>query len=150
VKRFWRREGDHSTLRGQPRDAEEAHRLAQQLSAERLDEPLDGDSAQWLEDHLEGCVPCATIAGAYAADRAELRALNASIAAALAKASDRETRAHLEGTRDQIAKILDPKFAQPAPGVPNAQNRAGMAEPDPFSPGFDSSEICWPDYVIRP
>ena len=75
MKRFWRREGDHSTLRGQPRDAEEAHQLARQLSAERLDEPLDEDSAQWLEDHLEGCVPCATIAGAYAADRAELRAL---------------------------------------------------------------------------
>ncbi len=82
--------------------------------------------------------------------RAELRALNTSIAAALAKASDRETRAHLEGTRDQIAKILDPKFAQPSGAGPNAQNRAGIAEPDPFSPGFDSSEICWPDYVIRP
>jgi hypothetical protein len=45
--------------------------------------------------------------------RAELRALNASITAALAKAADKETRAHLEGARDQIAKILDPKFVQP-------------------------------------
>ena len=44
--------------------------------------------------------------------RAELRSLNTSVVAALAKTTDRETRAHLEGVRDQIAKILDPKFAQ--------------------------------------
>ena len=44
--------------------------------------------------------------------RAELRSLNASIAVAIAKTTDRETKAHLEGARDQIAKILDPKFAQ--------------------------------------
>jgi hypothetical protein len=45
--------------------------------------------------------------------RAELRSLNASIGGALAKARDGETRAHLEGARDQIARILDPKFAAP-------------------------------------
>jgi hypothetical protein len=42
--------------------------------------------------------------------RAELRALNASIAAALAKATDHETKAHLEASQDEIAQILDPKF----------------------------------------
>ncbi len=47
--------------------------------------------------------------------RAELRSLQASIAAALVKTADRETKAHLEGARDQIAKILDPKLA-PAGG----------------------------------
>ncbi len=47
--------------------------------------------------------------------RAELRALNNSIAAALPKATDHDTRAHLEGAKDQIAKILDPKFLPPAP-----------------------------------
>jgi hypothetical protein len=47
--------------------------------------------------------------------RAELRALNASIAAALSKTSDHETKAHLEASRDEIARILDPKFAPPAP-----------------------------------
>jgi hypothetical protein len=47
--------------------------------------------------------------------RAELHALNASITAALAKATDHDTKAHLEGARDQIAKILDPKFLPPAP-----------------------------------
>jgi hypothetical protein len=47
--------------------------------------------------------------------RAELHALNASITAAIAKATDHDTKAHLEGAKDQIAKILDPKFLPPAP-----------------------------------
>src|SRR6185369_8113482 len=47
--------------------------------------------------------------------RAELRALSASIVAALAKATDHETKAHLEASRDEITKILDPKFLPPAP-----------------------------------
>src|SRR5262249_45663508 len=37
--------------------------------------------------------------------RAELRNLNGTVTAALAKTTDRETKAHLEGVRDQIAKI---------------------------------------------
>lgn len=49
--------------------------------------------------------------------RAELRALNASVTAAIAKAADHDTKAHLEGARDQIAKILDPKFLPPAPAA---------------------------------
>jgi len=48
--------------------------------------------------------------------RTELRALSASIAAAIPKATDHETKAHLEAARDEIAKILDPKFAPPASG----------------------------------
>ena len=47
--------------------------------------------------------------------RAELRALSAQITAALAKTTDHETKAHLEASRDEIAKILDPKFLPPAP-----------------------------------
>jgi len=50
--------------------------------------------------------------------RAELRALNAQITAALAKTVDHETKAHLEASRDEIAKILDPKFLPPAPTTP--------------------------------
>ncbi len=46
--------------------------------------------------------------------RSELRALNASITAALAKTSDVETKAHLQASKDEIARILDPKFARPA------------------------------------
>jgi hypothetical protein len=49
--------------------------------------------------------------------RAELRALNSSLTAAIAKAADHDTKAHLEGAKDQIAKILDPKFLPPAPAA---------------------------------
>ncbi|HUA59318.1 MAG TPA: zinc-dependent metalloprotease [Verrucomicrobiae bacterium] len=49
--------------------------------------------------------------------RAELRTLSNSIAAAIPKAADPETKAHLEGARDEIAKILDPKFLPPAPAA---------------------------------
>ena len=52
--------------------------------------------------------------------RAELRSLSSSIAAAMAKTTDHETKAHLEASRDEIAKILDPKFAPPAPAAPAA------------------------------
>ncbi len=49
--------------------------------------------------------------------RAELRTLTASITAAMAKTTDHETKAHLEASRDEIARILDPKFATPAPAA---------------------------------
>ncbi len=57
--------------------------------------------------------------------RAELRTLNASITAALAKATDHDTKAHLEGAKDQIAKILDPKFLPAAPAAAAAGGRGG-------------------------
>jgi hypothetical protein len=41
--------------------------------------------------------------------RSELQTLDASLRAALPRAANRETRAHLEDARDQIEKILDPK-----------------------------------------
>jgi hypothetical protein len=49
--------------------------------------------------------------------RAELRALSASITAAIAKTTDHETKAHLEASKDEITKILDPKFLPPAPAA---------------------------------
>lgn len=73
--------------------------------------------------------------------RAELKTLNAAIGAALAKTQDRETRAHLEGVRDQIAKILDPRFAPPG----NTNGNALRV----FSDQFDPND-CWPDYAILP
>jgi hypothetical protein len=60
--------------------------------------------------------------------RTELRALAGSIAVAMAKASDHETKAHLEASRDEISKILDPKFAPPAPttATPAFGGRGGV------------------------
>ena len=57
--------------------------------------------------------------------RAELRALSASITAALAKTADHETKAHLEGMKDEIAKILDPKFLPPTPAAATAGGGRG-------------------------
>jgi Met-zincin len=71
--------------------------------------------------------------------RAELRALSASVVTSLAKSQDRATRSHLEGVRDQIAAILDPKFATPAGGGAGAIIR-------PLSEQL----TCWPDYIIEP
>jgi hypothetical protein len=53
--------------------------------------------------------------------------LNASMSTAIAKAADHDTKAHLEGAKDQIAKILDPKFLQPAPATPATPGRGGAA-----------------------
>jgi hypothetical protein len=55
--------------------------------------------------------------------RTELRVLSASISSALAKATDHDTKAHLEGAKDQISKILDPKFLPPAPEAAAAGGR---------------------------
>jgi hypothetical protein len=75
--------------------------------------------------------------------RAELRSLHSSIASALMKASDRDTKAHLEAARDQIARILDPKFAAVGGAGAGAIIRLGLE-------GVDQLDSCWPDYVIRP
>jgi hypothetical protein len=71
----------------------------------------------------------------------ELRDLNNAIAAAMPRATDRATRAHLADARDQIAKALDPRFAPPA---------APVTAVFPF--GFEEDEYnfnCWPDYAVR-
>jgi hypothetical protein len=69
--------------------------------------------------------------------RGELQALDVSVRAAIARAADRTTRLHLQDVRDQIAKILDPKFAPPA---------APQGPTIIF--GFDESIGCWLDYAI--
>lgn len=80
--------------------------------------------------------------------RGELRSLSADVAKALNRTTDRATRMHLEDVRDQIAKILDPKFAAPTPaatGLPFVIGRFGMDDEE-FS---GESLKCWPDYSIR-
>jgi hypothetical protein len=72
--------------------------------------------------------------------RAELRALSAQ--ASKSVAGDAVTRAHLEDVRDQISKILDPKFVAPEPQATTAgtRGRPGLESPDELN--------CWEDYGI--
>ncbi len=78
--------------------------------------------------------------------RAELRSLNASASAALAKSKDKATRAHLEAVRDQIAKILNPNFA----GTGASSGAASRSAIDTIEMFLKDSDSCWPDYVIKP
>jgi len=73
--------------------------------------------------------------------RGELRSLDASVRAAIAKAADRTTRLHLQDVRDQIARILDPKFA-PTAAPPTPTIIFGLD-------GSDERIGCWLDYAIR-
>jgi hypothetical protein len=74
--------------------------------------------------------------------RSELRSVDASVRRALVKTSDRATRVHLEDVRDQIAKILDPKFVPPAAPTGGGGNQG--------QPGMDEElDSCWPDYAVR-
>ena len=68
--------------------------------------------------------------------KAELRDLSAAINAAMPRATDRQTRAHLADARDQIAKALDPKFAAPAP-TPPTFNPFGFDDEFEFQRGFE-------------
>ncbi len=70
--------------------------------------------------------------------RGELRAIDLAAQGAIARAADAMTRTHLRDVRDQIAKILDPRFA-PAATAPAA----------PAVPTLDGVEGCWVDYAIR-
>jgi len=85
--------------------------------------------------------------------RAELRALNTSVAAALPRTTDRTTRVHLEGVRDQIARILDPKFSpMQGAGAPEIRIFADQwsAQPRPADNNDLQTDDCWPDYAIKP
>lgn len=77
--------------------------------------------------------------------RAELRALNASINAALARSADKNTRVHLEGVRDQIGRILNPETGG-ARTAATAINEEAMRLLDLYL----NPTSCWPDYTIRP
>ncbi len=77
--------------------------------------------------------------------RAELRSLNAQLGLALTKTTDRATRAHIEASRDHIAKILNPSFAGVA--APSAAaNRQAME----LLEQYYNPTSCWPDYTIEP
>ena len=76
--------------------------------------------------------------------RSELRAVDEAARAALSKTTERATKAHLEDVHDQIAKILDPKFAAAVAGGAGGGGGQG-------GPGVDDADAldgCWPDYAI--
>ncbi len=77
--------------------------------------------------------------------RAELRSLNAQLGSALARTTDRATRAHIEASRDHIAKILNPSFAGVA-APSTAANRQAME----LLEQYYNPTSCWPDYTIEP
>jgi Met-zincin len=80
--------------------------------------------------------------------RAELKSLNAALGAALARTQDHETKAHLEAARDQISRILDPRFAEPASPAGGGILRL-LGDGLDFDQLFDPNN-CFPDYAIRP
>ena len=76
-----------------------------------------------VNDRLNGTTPVNDDQRAFY--RGELRSLSNSIVTSLAKSANRETRLHLEDSRDEIAKILDPKFVKPAPAAGARGARGG-------------------------
>jgi hypothetical protein len=73
--------------------------------------------------------------------RGELRQISADATRAIARTTDRATRMHLEDVRDQIARILDPRFAPPAPATPALPfvlSRFDEAAPH-------ATFTCWPE-----
>ncbi len=98
---------------------------APQVSIDPYRRNLQRAHLDLIADRLNGRAPVNDDQRAYY--RGELRSLDAGIRAAIPKAANRPTRLHLEDSRDQISKILDPKFALPAPA---AQGARGAAPPE--------------------
>ena len=87
--------------------------------------------------------------------RGELRELDRTVEAAVARVSDRATRLHLEDVRDSIARTLDSPPAAPAASG-GSRALGGFDEElahDPFAAWtMDApyhAEACWPDYAVR-
>ena len=76
--------------------------------------------------------------------RSELRAISSSAGAAIAKATDRSTKVHLEAVRDQIARILNPDQSGNSTAV--GGNRFAMEMIELYL----NPTSCWPDYIVRP
>ncbi len=73
--------------------------------------------------------------------RSELRALSADVSLAMTGA-ERSTRAHLDDMKDQIAKILDPKFVAPVTATnPLAALLGRLDELD------NGRQGCWEDVI---
>ncbi len=80
--------------------------------------------------------------------RGDLRSIDRQIAAGLSSVDNAATRVHLEDVRDQIARILDPKFAPARSALPT---RPGIGLDERDWDESDPEELhCWPDLIIRP
>ena len=69
---------------------------------------------------------------------------------ALARTTARETKAHLQAARDQIARILDPKFAAGSGTSTGGLFRVGMDGIDLISAAPDDRQRAGRNYVILP
>jgi len=70
--------------------------------------------------------------------RAELKSLQSQFSTKLPTAKG-ASKAHLEDLKDQITKILDPKFAAPSSPVANPLGRTGAKGDDTCWPGIDAA-----------
>ena len=87
--------------------------------------------------------------------RGELRALDRTIGAAVARVADRATRLHLEDVQDTIARTLDPPVA-PATTSGGSRAASGFDGEPPDGPfdmwiggATDHAQACWPDHAVR-
>ncbi len=72
--------------------------------------------------------------------RGELKTLSGDITRTLPRVTDRPSKLFLEDVKEQIARILDPKFASPAPSALSLAVRRALESPDPLS--------CWQELTI--
>lgn len=109
------REGLFAELKTPAARIEPARRNLQRAYLELLDERLNRP-APTIPAQLAAFIQMAPTLpdDTRGALRADLRALQSQAAAKAPGAADRATKAHLEDLKDQIARILDPRFAAPA------------------------------------
>lgn len=100
-----------------------------------------------MNDKLNGRTPVNDDQRPYL--RGELKALNTELARALPRATDRAVRLHLEDARDQIARILDPKVATPAPAASAGNPLLGRGVEEEWEHGHPWFFVCWPEMVDR-
>jgi len=98
-----------------------------------------------MGDTLNGRAPADDDLRAFV--RGELQTLDARIRAVAANAGDAETRMHLADARDQIAKMLDPKFAPPQPAATAGGFGGDLDTYDPETGEWSLG--CWRDPMME-
>jgi hypothetical protein len=89
--------------------------------------------------------------------RGELRSVRADIVRTLPAVTDRQTRSHLEDSRDQIDEILDPRAMRDSGGGGGGRggNAIGNAPTSSWKydwnndPFLKATDVCWPDYTLN-